>query len=90
MNLPEALRLILGSFPKKYLRGVRFAAFNTFYKMSALLNRFPAGKKLSRKLSKLGGVRLLPPEIFLVSGREGPLAPGELQWAEYWASQLPL
>ena len=73
MNVPEMVRPILGALPKGALRGASFAAFDTSYKMSSLLSRFTAVPKLARKLRKLGGRSLVPPETFHVLGREGPL-----------------
>ena len=88
MNLPEALRPILASLPRRCLRGVEYAAFDTSYKMSAWLQPFTASKKLSGKLRKLGGKRLVPPQTFHVVEREGPLYDGELERAREWAQAL--
>jgi flavodoxin len=88
MNLPQQVRPVLEQLPKKLLRGKRFAAFDTSYKMNALLNRFTAGKRLDRKLRRLGGKRVIRPEIFLVTGREGPLFDGELERARGWADAI--
>lgn len=88
MNLPEALRPILASLPRRCVRGVDFAAFDTSYKMSAWLQPFTASKKLSSKLRKLGGKRLVPPQTFHVVEREGPLYDGELERAREWAQVL--
>jgi len=52
------------------------------------LNLFTAGKRLASKMRKLGGKNLLPPEIFLVTGREGPLFEGELNRARDWANRI--
>lgn len=88
MNLPEAVRPVFDKLPKKLLKGKFFAAFDTSYKMSWWLNHFTAGKRLSQKLRRLGGKRLVPPEIFHVTGREGPLYDGEIERAEAWAASL--
>jgi flavodoxin len=88
MNLPEAARPVLDRLPKTLLNGKLFAAFDTSYKMSWWLNHFTAGKRLSQKLRKLGGKRILPPEIFLVTGREGPLYEGEIDRAKAWAELI--
>lgn len=84
MNLPEALRPILEALPRRCLRGVNFAAFDTSYKMSPWLEPFTASKRLSSKLRKLGGKRLVPPQTFHVVEREGPLYDGELERAREW------
>jgi hypothetical protein len=56
--------------------------------MSWWLNHFTAAKRLARKLTKLGGKRLVPPETFHVTEREGPLFDGELERAETWAAEV--
>ena len=88
MNLPKTVKPVFENFPKRSLPGIPVAAFDTSYKMSWMLNQFTASKHLARKLRKIGGKVLLPPEIFLVTGREGPLVEGELQRAEKWAQTL--
>jgi len=88
MNLPKTARPLLDGLPRRMLKGKFVAAFDTSYQMSALLNRFTAGKRLARVLRKLGGKQVLPPEIFLVEGREGPLAAGELERCGSWAEAI--
>ncbi|UCF60653.1 MAG: flavodoxin family protein [Anaerolineaceae bacterium] len=88
MNLPEAVRPIFERLPKRILRGVPVAAFDTSYKMSSILARFTAAKKLAQKLRKLGGKRVVPPETFYVEGREGPLYEGEIERARDWARTI--
>lgn len=88
MNLPEAVRPIFETLPKRILRGTPVAAFDTSYKMSAFLSRFTAAKKLAQKLRKLGGKRLVPPETFHVMEREGPLYEGEIERAQAWAQTI--
>lgn len=56
--------------------------------MNAILARFTAAKKLDRKMRKLGGKRLVPPETFFVAEREGPLEEGEVERAQTWATQI--
>jgi flavodoxin len=88
MNLPQAVRPRLDALPRKALKDVPYAAFDTSYELSWWLRPFTAGKRLSRKLGRLGGVRLLPPETFIVEGREGPLRQGETERAVVWAQSL--
>jgi hypothetical protein len=88
MNLPEAVRPVLEGLPKRVLRGASVAAFDTSYKMSGLLRRFTAAPKLARKLRKLGGRQVVPPETFHVAGREGPLFDGEIERARAWAKSI--
>jgi flavodoxin len=88
MNLPEAVRLVFERLPCKVLRGKQVAAFDTSYKMSALLARLTAAKKLNKSLRKLGGKQVVPPETFHVIDREGPLYKGELGRAEMWTGRI--
>jgi flavodoxin len=89
MNLPQAVRPIIEQLPRRSLRGVPVAAFDTSYEMSALLARFTAAKRVDRKLRKLGGKRLVPPETFHVHHHhEGPLLNGELERAKTWAEAI--
>ena len=94
MNLPKELRPFFENLPKRILKGKAVAAFDTSYEMSWWLNHFTAGKRVMQKLIKLGGKRVVPPEIFLVSGREGPMCEGEIERAKEWAisilSKLPV
>jgi flavodoxin len=88
MNLPEDVRAVLRALPKRVLRGASVAAFDTSYKMSALLARFTAAPKLARELRKLGGRQIAPPETFHVVEREGPLYDGEIERAKAWAESI--
>jgi flavodoxin len=88
MNLPEAVRPVFNALPRMVLRHKRVAAFDTSYKMSRWLTRFTAARKLDRKLRKLGGKRVTPPETFHVVEREGPLYDGEIERAKAWAESL--
>ncbi len=89
MNLPETVRPVFEGLPRRILRGVPIAAFDTSYKMSTFLARFTAAKRVDRKLRKLGGKRLVPPETFHVEQHhEGPLYDGELKRAKAWAETI--
>ncbi|UCD41649.1 MAG: flavodoxin family protein [Chloroflexota bacterium] len=88
MNLPKSVKPVFENLPKRILGGTPVAAFDTSYKMSWLLNQFTASKRLVKKLRKLGGRPILPPEIFHVKEREGPLYEGELERAQAWAGSI--
>ena len=88
MNLPDDLRPLFKTLPRRLLRDKRVAAFDTSYKMSRWLARFTAARKLDRKLRKLGGMRAVAPETFHVVEREGPLYDGELERAERWGQSI--
>ena len=89
MNLPDAVRPVFDQLPRRSLRGVPVAAFDTSYEMSAFLARFTAAKRVDRELRKLGGKRLVPPETFHVQHHhEGPLCDGEIERAKTWAGSI--
>lgn len=88
MNLPEAVQPVLEGLPKHGLRGASVAAFDTSYKMSGLLARFTAAPKLARRLRRLGGRKVVPPETFYVVGKEGPLCDGEIERAKGWGEAI--
>jgi flavodoxin len=84
MNLPKSVKPVFERLPRRFLPKTPIAAFDTSYKLSAFLSRFTAAKKLTRKLRKLGGKRIVPPETFHVMEREGPLYECELERAREW------
>jgi flavodoxin len=88
MNLPEAVKPVFESLPRRILPGTPAVAFDTSYKMSWWLNQFTASKRLAKKLRKLGGKLVVPPEIFHVTGRQGPLFDGEVERAQAWADSI--
>jgi flavodoxin len=88
MNLPRDVKPMLEALPRKALKGKLVAAFDTSYQMNPILNLFVASKRLDKKLRKLGGKRVVRPEIFVVGEREGPLVEGEFERARAWAQQI--
>jgi flavodoxin len=88
MNLPKAVRPVFERLPRRSLKQTPVAAFDTSYKMSPLLSKFTAAKRLNRKLRRLGGKSVMPPETFHVEGREGPLYSGEIDRAREWANKI--
>ncbi len=88
MNLPEAVIPLFDRFPRRALRGKQIAAFDTSYELSRWLQPFTAGKRIDRRLRKLGGERVSLPETFIVEGREGPLHLGELERATAWGEAI--
>jgi flavodoxin len=88
MNLPETVGAAFETLPRRILRSTAVAAFDTSYKMSWWLTGFTAAHRLARKLGKLGGKQVVPPETFHVVEREGPLYDGELERAKEWAAGI--
>jgi flavodoxin len=67
------------------LSGIKIAAFDTRIKTFFSGN---AAKKIARWLLRKGGVAVSSPQGFYVTGKEGPLAPGERERAILWANTL--
>jgi flavodoxin len=88
MNLPKSVKPVFERLPRRVLSGTPIAAFDTSYKMSWWLNQFTASKRLAKKLRKLGGKLAVPPEVFHVMEREGPLYEGEIERAQTWAASI--
>lgn len=88
MRLPDSVKAATQELPKGCLNRKMVAAFDTSYRMNALLARFTAARPLLRRLKRLGGREAAPAETFFVEGREGPLEAGEVERAQAWASAI--
>ena len=66
--------------------GVSAAAFHTRINSSKVPGS--AARAARRRLARLEFEIVAPPESFFVTGREGPLAPGELDRASSWGRGL--
>ena len=94
----KAITNFLKRIPKDGLKGVRIAAFDTRFTMSAIeesrilpffVRLFGyAAKPILDRLKKKGGELTIPPEGFFVEGVEGPLKEGELKRAADWVKQI--
>lgn len=78
------------------LKGVKVAAFDTRFeknshgvglKMVMSMLGFAAGKILGI-LENKGATRILDPEGFFVTGKEGPLKEGEIDRAKEWGREI--
>jgi flavodoxin len=97
-RMSRRLRDWFDSIPRKSLRGIRVAAFDTRYRMPAWISGSAAGD-LARRLHKLGGRLVSPPQSFFVERDVPPegskrrhelehLEPGELDRAAAWAAEV--
>ncbi len=86
-GLSPAMRALLERLPRRTLRGLGAAAFDTRYHMSAWKSG-SAAPRIASKLKRTGASLILPPESFFVAAREGPLEEGELERAARWAEEL--
>lgn len=88
MTMPKAVHAWFTTIPRHTLPGTPVAAFDTSLRLSRWLSPFTAGRKLARKLHRIGGKHIVPPESFYVTAREGPLYEGEVERARAWAVTL--
>jgi flavodoxin I len=94
-----AISRLLGKVPTNGLCRVKVAAFDTRISLSDMKPRILrflvrllgyAAEPISKQLKRKGGELTVPPEGFLVEGKEGPLKEGELERASDWARQIGL
>jgi len=81
----EKTTAFLMSFGKDQLKGIGVATFDTRMK---IIIHGDATKKMSEMLSNSGAEVIVEPNWFIVTGKEGPLAEGELERAKEWAKQI--
>ena len=86
-GVSPAMRTLLKSFPRRSLRGVSAAAFDTRYHMDAWKSG-SAAHRIASRLNRTGVLLIMPPESFFVTQREGPLEDGELERAARWAEEI--
>ena len=84
----KAILDALGRLPAASLKGARTAAFDTRLGMKFVKLFGYAAEKIAAALEKKGGRVVATPEGFIVKGREGPLAEGEVQRAAEWGKSL--
>lgn len=92
-----ATKELLDRIAVQGLNGVKVAAFDTRVDVADVGNRFLtfmvkifgyAAKPIANRLEKKGGELVMPPEGFIVNGKEGPLKEGELARAATWAKAV--
>ena len=82
----DAMRAFLSRVPA--LDGVKVAAFDTRLRARWVKVFGYAAGKIAESLKSLGATLVAEPEGFIVEGKEGPLAEGELERAADWAKSL--
>lgn len=82
-----AARKLLEELEPEAVRGVLVAAFDTRLNWAKWLSG-SAAAVIARRLEEKGGKMIAPPESFIVSGKKGPLADGELERAGIWVTGL--
>ncbi len=86
-GVSPAMRDLLERLPRRTLRGVGAAAFDTRYHMAAWKSG-SAASRIASKIKRTGASLLIAPESFFVAEREGPLEEGELERASRWAEEV--
>ena len=88
----QNIQAFLSSIPGEFLKNVKVAAFDTRFSESKVNFALKiliktigyAAPKIAKSLEAKGGKLILHPEGFIVKGKEGPLAKGELERAKKW------
>lgn len=91
-----ALQKLLNALHPGVLANAKVAAFDTRFKqqeqnfaLRILMKSIGyAAEKIANTLRAKGGTLVAKPEAFIVMGKEGPLADGELPRAEAWGKSL--
>lgn len=87
-----ALQKFLDSIPAKTLTNVKIAVFDTRFlekdlnfALKLLVKTIGyAAPKMAKTIADKGGKLIVPPEGFIVKGKEGPMAEGEIEKAQKW------
>ena len=82
----EAMQAFLARVPA--LEGVRVAVFDTRLRAKWVKVFGNAAGKIAERMESLGATIVTEPEGFIVEGKKGPLAGGELERAGAWAKDL--
>jgi flavodoxin len=83
-GVPANLKAFLEGLPKDSLKGIDVAAFDTRFKLPALITG-SAAHGIASLLCQKGGHLVRLPASFFVEHGEGPLVDGELERATEWA-----
>jgi flavodoxin len=86
-GMTRPLRAQLDSLTRHRLDRVAAATFDTRVRGPRFLTG-AASRGIARRLARKGARLVLEPESFLVDGKEGPLAEGELERARAWARNV--
>jgi flavodoxin len=86
-GLSPALKAFLDGLQPEAVRDMPAVTFDTRLSWPMLLSGSAAAAS-AKRLAKKGARLLVPPESFLVTASEGPLAEGELDRAAAWATAV--
>jgi flavodoxin len=85
----RAVQDLVNNIPANGLKNVRVATFDTRMRHWVATVLGYAGDRMARTLKKKGASVVSAPGGFIVIGKEGPLAKGEIERAAAWAKGLP-
>ncbi|MFA6588456.1 MAG: flavodoxin family protein [Patescibacteria group bacterium] len=93
-----ALQKFLDDIPSDGLKGIKVATFDTRFLLKdqnfalrMLMKTIGyAADKIIKILVAKGGQQVMPPEGFIVKGKEGPLAEGEMERADEWTKLIKI
>jgi flavodoxin len=88
----EAIQKFISNLPDNEMKNIKVAVFDTRFLESDLKFALKlliktigyAAPKMADMLRKKGATLIRPPEGFIVKGKEGPLADGEIERAKKW------
>lgn len=91
-----AVQQFLNSLPDDSLNAIKVVTFDTRFSekevnfaLKLLMKTIGyAAPKIAKTLESKGGKLIVPPEDFIVNGKEGPLKDGEFERATDWANKL--
>lgn len=86
-GLSPHMREFLAHLPAESISGVEAAAFDTRLRGWRLVTG-AASDGIAKQLQHLGAHLVVPPQTFVVTGKEGPLADEELTHAQQWARHI--
>ena len=83
-----AVQDFLNKMAQQSLKGIKVTTFDTraTSKFAKIFGN--AAGRIAGQLTKKGGVLVVPPEGFFVTGTKGPLKEGELERAAAWAKGI--
>ncbi len=84
----EAMQGYIDRIPQAAARRLHIAAFDTRLAMKFVRIFGYAAERIADKLEASGSTVLLKPEGFVVKGRQGPPAEGELERAAAWGKEI--
>jgi flavodoxin len=84
----EAIQSLLGQLGGTLPAGTSVAAFDTRLATRLVAIFGYSAPRIARTLEGVGATLVVPPEGFVVKGKEGPLREGELERAAGWAQEI--